>query len=237
MARRAISIAFPPVISAVIPAVIPAAGPTAIAATLATGRPRRLTPAAIQAWARPHGLRPSALALAAFATASLSAGGALLPARSAQAQTAAAITTATQATTPATRHYNLPAGPLGASLAAFAGQAGLLLSFDPALTQGRQAPALQGRHSPQSGLTALLAGSGLQAEQQADGSFTLRRAPAPRTRRRRQRANPARRHRAGRARNGHRPRHRLRSAPQRHGHQDRYAALGDAAVRQRHGAR
>ncbi|WP_343293955.1 TonB-dependent siderophore receptor [Vandammella animalimorsus] len=175
MARRAISIAFPPVISAL----IPAAGPTAIAATLATGRPRRLTPAAIQAWARPHGLRPSALALAAFATASLAAGGALLSARSAQAQTAAAITTATQATTPATRHYHLPAGPLGASLAAFAGQAGLLLSFDPALTQGRQAPALQGRHSPQSGLAELLAGSGLQAEQQADGSFTLRRAPAP----------------------------------------------------------
>ncbi|PAX18761.1 TonB-dependent siderophore receptor [Vandammella animalimorsus] len=53
------------------------------------------------------------------------------------------------------------------------------MSFDPALTQGRQAPALQGRHSPQSGLAALLAGSGLQAEQQADGSFTLRRAPAP----------------------------------------------------------
>ncbi|PAT35669.1 TonB-dependent siderophore receptor [Vandammella animalimorsus] len=160
MARRAISIAVP----------------TAIPVTLATGRPRRLTPAAIQTRARPHGLRPSALALAAFATASLAAGGALLPARSAQAQTAA---TATQATAPATRHYHLPAGPLGASLAAFAGQAGLLLSFDPALTQGRQAPALQGQHSPQSGLAALLAGSGLQAVQQADGSFTLRRAPAP----------------------------------------------------------
>ncbi|RRD57541.1 TonB-dependent siderophore receptor [Comamonadaceae bacterium OH2545_COT-014] len=60
----------------------------------------------------------------------------------------------------------------------FLAESGALLSGSAELAQGRQSPGVQGRHSPQSGLAALLAGSGLQAERQADGSYVLRPAPA-----------------------------------------------------------
>jgi hypothetical protein len=71
------------------------------------------------------------------------------------------------------RPVNLPAGPLGRSLSLFASQRGIALSFDPALTTGLQAPALQGNVSDQEGLQRLLAGSGLQLSAHADGSYTL----------------------------------------------------------------
>ena len=71
------------------------------------------------------------------------------------------------------RPVNLPAGPLGRSLSLFASQRGIALSFDPALTTGLQAPALQGNVSDQEGLQRLLAGSGLQLSARADGSYTL----------------------------------------------------------------
>lgn len=77
-----------------------------------------------------------------------------------------------------TRAYDLPAGPLGRALSAFAAQSGVALSFDPALTQGLQAPALRGRFSPQQGFAQLLGGSGLQLTPRGDGSYTLQSAPA-----------------------------------------------------------
>ncbi|PAT39996.1 TonB-dependent siderophore receptor [Vandammella animalimorsus] len=78
----------------------------------------------------------------------------------------------------APRHYAIAAGPLHAVLMRFLAESGALLSGSAELAQGRQSPGVQGRHSPQSGLAALLAGSGLQAERQADGSYVLRPAPA-----------------------------------------------------------
>lgn len=63
----------------------------------------------------------AALVLAAMA------GGALAP-QPVRAQAAPAAT--------AGRGVNVPAGPLGAALAGFAQQAKVLLSFDPALTEG-----------------------------------------------------------------------------------------------------
>lgn len=84
-------------------------------------------------------------------------------------------------TTPAgqgVQDYELPAAPLGSALATLAAQSGLLLSFDPALTEGRQAAALRGRHTPADALQRLLAGTGLQALPQADGSWLLQRARA-----------------------------------------------------------
>lgn len=75
--------------------------------------------------------------------------------------------------------YQIAPGPLGRALAEVAATAGIALSFDPALTQGRQSPALSGSHTPREALQRLLAGSGLDLVQRADGSYTLQRLPQP----------------------------------------------------------
>ena len=75
-----------------------------------------------------------------------------------------------------THEFSVEAGTLEDALNAFARQAGLTLSFDPALTQGRQAPALSGRYTVAEGLKRLLDGSRLTAN--IDGSSAVVR-PAP----------------------------------------------------------
>lgn len=70
-------------------------------------------------------------------------------------------------------NYDIPAGPLDRSLNTFARRAGILLSFDPAITQNRQAQGLSGRYSVQEGFAALLGGSGLQAVLKEDGGYAL----------------------------------------------------------------
>jgi outer membrane receptor for ferric coprogen and ferric-rhodotorulic acid len=78
----------------------------------------------------------------------------------------------------ALRAYDIPAGPLGRTLAAFAVHSGIALSFDPALTEGRTGPALSGRYTAREAVTRLLAGSGLQVVGRTDGSYTLGRREA-----------------------------------------------------------
>ena len=78
----------------------------------------------------------------------------------------------------APRAYDIPAGPLGRTLSAFAAEAGVALSFDPALTDGRTGPALSGRYAGREAMAALLAGSGLEAVARDDGSYVLRRRAA-----------------------------------------------------------
>lgn len=73
---------------------------------------------------------------------------------------------------------DLPAGPLGQSLSRFASQRGMALSFDPSLTDGRQAAALQGDVGDREGVERLLKGSGLHLVPRGDGSYTLARDPA-----------------------------------------------------------
>jgi iron complex outermembrane receptor protein len=68
-------------------------------------------------------------------------------------------------------------GPLSAALAAYAANAGVLLSFDPALTQGLHTAGLSGSYSFEEGLRRLLAGSGLTPLRRSDGSYTLRPEP------------------------------------------------------------
>ncbi|MBP6707022.1 MAG: TonB-dependent receptor plug domain-containing protein, partial [Achromobacter sp.] len=100
----------------------------------------------------------------------------MLPAGVAQAaETApgASGTPATQLDDTQLRNYDVPAGPLGAALGAFASQSGLLLSFDPALTRGLNAPALAGRYTVSGGLRRLLAGTDLRLLPRADGSYAL----------------------------------------------------------------
>ncbi|KAA9156731.1 TonB-dependent siderophore receptor, partial [Delftia sp. BR1] len=59
--------------------------------------------------------------------------------------------------------FDLPAGELETSLHSLARQAGITLSFDPALVQGRQSAALSGTRGVHEGLAALLAPHQLQA--------------------------------------------------------------------------
>ncbi|MCY1275403.1 Ferrichrome outer membrane transporter/phage receptor [compost metagenome] len=76
--------------------------------------------------------------------------------------------------------YQVPAGALDVALNDFARQAGVLLSFDPALTAGRRSAGLQGDYRLQQGFARLLAGSGLRAVQASDGSFRLEPLPPAR---------------------------------------------------------
>jgi iron complex outermembrane receptor protein/outer membrane receptor for ferric coprogen and ferric-rhodotorulic acid len=64
----------------------------------------------------------------------------------------------------ASRVYDIAPGPLMTSLNRFAREAGVVLSFDAALTQGRQSSGLHGRFNIEQGFAQLLAGSGLQAQ-------------------------------------------------------------------------
>ena len=78
--------------------------------------------------------------------------------------------------TPIARSVQLPAGPLGRTLSALAVEAGIALSFDPALTAGLSSPALNGSYTARAALTLLLAGSGLEIVGRSDGSYTLQKA-------------------------------------------------------------
>jgi iron complex outermembrane receptor protein len=73
----------------------------------------------------------------------------------------------------AVRAYNIPAGPLGATLSSFAVDAGIALSFEPALAEGLNSPALNGKYSTREAVNRLLAGSGLDMVLLSDGSYTL----------------------------------------------------------------
>ena len=61
----------------------------------------------------------------------------------------------------ASRHYQVPPGPLGLALSRFAAQAGVVLSFDATLTQGRQRPGLQRDYGVAAGLAGMLSATGL----------------------------------------------------------------------------
>ncbi|MDR2325548.1 MAG: TonB-dependent receptor [Acidovorax sp.] len=75
----------------------------------------------------------------------------------------------------ATRGYDIAAGALGPALAHFAGQSGITLSADPALTEGRKTPGLHGRYGLLDGFAQLLQGSGLAVTQVGEQIFVLRR--------------------------------------------------------------
>lgn len=79
----------------------------------------------------------------------------------------------------AAQRHDIPAGPLGAVLARFAADSGVLLAAPSALVQGRQSPGLRGSHSEANALAALLQGTGLQAQRQPDGSYALRETVTP----------------------------------------------------------
>jgi len=99
----------------------------------------------------------------------------LLAATSAWAQpTGPAPATGTSASA-ATRAYDIAPGPLSPALSRFAGQSGITLSADPALTEGLQTPGLRGSSGVIDGFAQLLQGTGLAAAQAGEKAFVLRR--------------------------------------------------------------
>lgn len=101
--------------------------------------------------------RPAARALAsALATALLAAG-------HASAQHAAPR-----------QHYSIPAGPLSSSLTRFATEAGVPLSVNAALVAQHRSTALDGSYDVEEGFARLLAGTGLAAQREPNGTWVLR---------------------------------------------------------------
>lgn len=74
------------------------------------------------------------------------------------------------------REYDIPAGALSTTLTRFASEAGVLLSTDAALTQGKQSGGLRGRHGIGQGFALILRDTGLQAIPDGAG-YTLKPLP------------------------------------------------------------
>lgn len=71
------------------------------------------------------------------------------------------------------REYQIAQGDLGQALTRFAAEAGIVLSFDPELTRGRNTSGLQGQYDVHEGLSRLLEGSDLQVVPESDGRYSL----------------------------------------------------------------
>lgn len=78
----------------------------------------------------------------------------------------------------AMQRYDIPAGPLTATLNRFGVEAGIMLSLFTADTAGRQSPGVQGEMTVAQALAALLAGTGLDAVPRAGGGYLVRVTPA-----------------------------------------------------------
>ena len=109
----------------------------------------------------------------AFAVAAAACLGLLFPAQG-FATSSKAQTQRVQATGEA-QAFDIPAGPLAASLNALSRAAGLTLAVDPTEVAGKTAPAVAGAFTPQQALERLLAGSGLRHRFTGDTTVTLER--------------------------------------------------------------
>lgn len=69
--------------------------------------------------------------------------------------------------------YAIEAGSLATVLNRFATQAGVVLSFDNALTAGKPSQGINGRYSIDEGFAVVLSGSGLQAVAGGDSSYVV----------------------------------------------------------------
>ncbi|NOT84455.1 MAG: TonB-dependent receptor [Methylococcaceae bacterium] len=93
------------------------------------------------------------------------------------AQPAAADNTAQAKRTQQTFHIS--GGTLSHALSQFAGSAGIVLSADARLTDGKASRGLNGQFTVAEGLSALLAGSDLTYQYTANGSVLVAQAPKP----------------------------------------------------------
>ena len=69
--------------------------------------------------------------------------------------------------------FNLPAGPLASTLNAIASQSGHIVSLEPSLVRGKQAPAVVGQMPAEQAMQMALAGSGLQLRVTGQGNFSV----------------------------------------------------------------
>lgn len=74
----------------------------------------------------------------------------------------------------AQRQYAIPAGPLERALTSFASAAGVELSADAALLQGKRSGGLAGSYTVRQGFEELLRGQGLRLVAGANGAYALR---------------------------------------------------------------
>lgn len=74
---------------------------------------------------------------------------------------------------PATRAYDIPGGTLEDVLSRFGREAGIMLSFKPEVTAGRQSGGLKGTYTARGGLDALVNGTGLVVVPQSNGSYLI----------------------------------------------------------------
>ena len=120
---------------------------------------------------RPNAPQGAALPGAGAAAASLAliAGAAL----------AAAPTAVLAQATESRRGVAIAAGPLSQALNAYASAAGVELTMDASLLQGKRSAGLSGSYTVAEGFAELLRGQGLRAAREANGSYTL----SPRRRR------------------------------------------------------
>ncbi|MCC5810779.1 MAG: TonB-dependent receptor [Ectothiorhodospiraceae bacterium] len=75
----------------------------------------------------------------------------------------------------AVHRFDIPAGSMSGALNQWAQQAGVTLSYDPALTAGARSQGLQGNLDEREALERLLSGSGLRARFVADSTVVLER--------------------------------------------------------------
>lgn len=130
---------------------------------------RRHPPALPSSRARPRpALRRTPLAVIVHALLLGATLGSGMIAPAALAQTAEA----------ARKPYRVPAGSLEEALNSFSRQAGITLSFDPALVQGKSVAGLEGSFTVHEGLLALLAGKRLEALRGENGAYVLRQVAA-----------------------------------------------------------
>lgn len=77
----------------------------------------------------------------------------------------------------AIRSYNIPAGPLGATLIQIAQQSGRSISVDPDVVRGVNAPAIVGNFTAEQAAAQALVGSSLQLMRTDNGTLTVQAAP------------------------------------------------------------
>lgn len=71
------------------------------------------------------------------------------------------------------RQLDIPAGPLGATVARLGRELGVMVTVDPALVRGARSGGLSGSYTPAAALEALLAGTGLTAQSDGRGGYRI----------------------------------------------------------------
>ncbi|MBS7777568.1 TonB-dependent receptor [Acidovorax sp. CCYZU-2555] len=88
--------------------------------------------------------------------------------------TLAVVGQPTPALAQAGRSYDIPASALATVLTRFSREAGVYLVGSGSMVEGKNSPGLKGSYGVEAGFAAVLAGTGLEAQRQADGSYGLR---------------------------------------------------------------